>query len=164
MIKQQIKFYQDGSEVSRYHTVRTIQSESVGHHSHGVIMFCILLGYHSSSILQAAAFHDLAEHVTGDLPSPSKKAYGIGEQVNELESRLLSTVKFDVEITGDEKRALKLADIFQGLSFSLSEVRLGNQRMQIVAERYAGYAEDLILVGKEREVCNAIWELHNESK
>ena len=164
MIKNQIQFYLSGSEVSRYHTVRTIQGETVGHHSHGVAVFCYLLSEQkpSAGLLMSANFHDLAEHVTGDLPSPSKKAYGIGEQVNELENKLLTEVGFELKLSERERRILKLADIYQGLCFSLSEVRLGNSRMQLIADRYSSYAEDMNIVGREREVYNAIWELHND--
>ena len=158
-----IQFFLNGSEVKRYHTVRTLQEETVGHHSHGVALYCCFLTNPSANLLIAALVHDLAEHQLGDIPSPAKKKYGIGEQVNELEARLLKDHHFDVELTDAEKRVLKLADIFQGMSFCLREMQLGNRRMREVFDRYRAYAEDMLLVGDEREVFGVIMGIYTRT-
>jgi len=163
-MKDQVAFITAGSEVKRYHTVRTIQEETVGHHSFGVAMYCYLLCKPSANLLIAALLHDLAEHVTGDLPSPAKRAYGIGDQVNELEARLLRDVGFEIELNEAEKRTLKLADIFQGMSFCVREIQLGNTLMKTIFNRYASYAEEKVLVGEERVLFNTIMEIYNECK
>ena len=43
-MRKRIEFFLDGAETERYHTIRTLQRETVGHHSHGVAMFVVLLG------------------------------------------------------------------------------------------------------------------------
>lgn len=161
-----IEFITAGSEVQRYHTLRTLQSETVGHHSHGVALFCDILskGNPSSNLLKAALFHDLAEHQLGDIPSPAKKKYGIGEQVNELEEQLLSGVGLSVRLDPEEKRVLKLADIFQGMMFCVREVQLGNTRMREIYNRYRSYADELLLVGVEREVLGAISAIYMRAR
>lgn len=163
-MKQRVKFIMDGGEVTRYHTVRNIQNETVGHHSFGVAMYCYLMTRPSTNLLMAALTHDLAEHQTGDIPSPSKKAYGIGEQVNALEEKLLRSVGLEFELTIDERRTLKLADIFQGMSFCLRELQLGNRNIETIYKRYASYAEDFVLVGDEQILYNVIQEFYNECK
>ncbi len=164
-MRNKVEFMMAGADVMRYHTVRTIQAETVGHHSHGVAMFCFwIAGVPSRELLLAAMFHDLAEHQLGDIPSPAKKKYGIGEQVNELERQLLESMDMGVCLADSEKRTLKLADIFQGMVFCLKEIRLGNKQQSVIFDRYASYAEDMILVGNERYIYNVIQEMYNECK
>lgn len=111
----------------------------------------------------AALVHDLAEHQVGDIPAPSKREFGIGEQINELESRLLSASGWGPqELTDSEARALKLADIAQGALYCVEELQRGNTKMRIVLGRYLSYAETMILVGDERILFNYIRELANE--
>ena len=157
-MKDKLKFIQAGSEVTRYHTVKTLTQETVGHHSHGVAMICIMLmGCQvSADLLKAALCHDLAEHQLGDIPSPAKREYGIGEQVNELEDKLLNSVGLSVQLTPDEATVLKLADIAQGALFCVREMELGNSGMKVVYERYRSYAEGFVLLGRERELFDII--------
>jgi 5'-deoxynucleotidase YfbR-like HD superfamily hydrolase len=157
-MKHTIDFIIAGSEVKRYHTVRTLTTETVGHHSHGVAMLCLLLNPDASvHLLTAALYHDLAECVTGDIPSPAKRLYGIGNQVSELEDKLLSDHGVSMpQLMPFEKRILKLADIAQGALFCTREVELGNRKMSLIYARYISYAEDMILVGRERELFDFI--------
>lgn len=160
-MRNRIEFFLDGAEVERYHTIRTIQRETVGHHSHGVAMFVVLMGG-SEDTIRAALFHDLAEYLLGDIPAPAKKQYGIGEQVSELEEEILKTVRFNVELGDRSKRLLKFADIFQGMSFCSREVKMGNVKLASVFHRYKSYAEELMPFGVEREILDAILETWNE--
>lgn len=157
-MKTQLEFFQSGSEVTRYHTVTTLQRETVGHHSHGVAMMCLILDPTCRKVvLQAALLHDLAEHVLGDIPSPAKREYGIGEQVNALEDRLLTSAGLAMpELTSCELRLLKLADIAQGALFCTREISLGNVKMRTIFDRYISYAENMILVGSEHELFNIL--------
>ena len=157
-MRHTLEFIMAGSEVKRYHTVRTLTTETVGHHSHGVAMLCLLLRPDASvHLLTAALYHDLAECITGDIPSPAKRLYGIGTQVSDLEDKLLSD--HGVAMPGlypVEQRVLKLADIAQGALFCAREVELGNRKMSLIYARYVSYAEDMILVGRERELFDFI--------
>lgn len=160
-MRNRIEFFLDGAEVERYHTIRTLQRETVGHHSHGVAMFVILMGG-GEDVIRAALFHDLAEHLLGDIPSPAKKQYGIGEQVSALEDKILKTVGFVVELDPAEQRMLKFADIFQGMSFCSREVKLGNKKLITVFHRYRSYAEELVPCGVEHKIFAAILEVWHE--
>ena len=157
-MKKTLDFIMAGSEVTRYHTVTTLRRETVGHHSHSVALLCCLLDPQASAeLLFAALIHDLAEHEVGDIPSPAKRAYGIGEQISALENNLLTDAGLGIPpLTDKEKRTLKLADIAQGALFCAREVSLGNRKMLTVFERYMSYANDKILVGRERELFDLI--------
>lgn len=160
-MKTQLEFITLGAEVKRYHTVTTLREETVGHHSHGVALLCLLLCPSAGAdLLKAALLHDLAEQVTGDIPSPAKREYGIGDQVDELELRLLSDagLKFP-HLTAYDKRVLKLADIAHGALFCVRELELGNRRMRVVLQRYQQYAESMQLSLRELELFNTIAEM-----
>jgi 5'-deoxynucleotidase YfbR-like HD superfamily hydrolase len=149
-----------GSEVLRYHTKTTLVKETVGHHSHGVAMLVLMLRPEASSrLLHAALTHDLAEHITGDIPSPAKRKYGIGEQVNTYEEDLLRDAGLAMPLlTTEEERLLKLADVAHGALFCAREISMGNRRMREVFETYLSYAEQLGLAGAEKELFNLIKE------
>ena len=153
-----------GAEVTRYHTVTTLVKETVGHHSHGVAMLVHLLNPEASKqVLLAALFHDLSEHLTGDIPSPAKREYGIGEQVSQLEDRLMREVGIHMpQLSSEDTRLLKLADIAHGALYCGREMSLGNRKMKEIFERYMGYAEQMILRGRERQLFNVIKEKSNE--
>lgn len=159
-MRDTLNFIIAGTEVTRYHTVTTLVRETVGHHSHGVAMLCVLLDPAASAkLLYAALVHDLAEHQLGDIPSPAKREYGIGDQVNMLETKLLSSVGLDIpDLSATEVRTLKLADIAQGALFCAREISLGNRQMSTVFHRYLSYAEQMVLTGRERELFNHIRE------
>lgn len=159
-MRKTLEFIQAGADVKRFHTRLTLQSETVGHHSHGVALICLLLEpFSRRQVLAAALLHDLAEHVTGDIPSPAKREYGIGDQVNALESALLRSVGLALpSLHPDEQRTLKLADIFQGMLFCAREISLGNSRMRDVFNNYVSYAEAMQPVDVELELFNLIKE------
>lgn len=160
-MKDTLNFIIAGSEVTRYHTVTTLVKETVGHHSHGVAMLALLLNpLASRQVLMAALFHDLAEHQTGDIPSPAKRQFGIGDKVDELEHRLMRAAGIVMpELSPGDARTVKLADLAQGALFCVREISLGNSRMRAVLDRYLAYAQEMILVGRERELFNIIKEI-----
>lgn len=163
-MKESLDFIIAGSEVLRYHTVTTLMRETVGHHSHGVACLTLLLDPDASrELLTAALWHDLAEHQTGDIPSPAKREYGIGEQVDRLERRLMQTAGLSYpELSDADTRTLKLADIAQGALFCVRELSLGNRRMAVVYDRYMSYARLFFLHGRELSLFTLIEKMRNE--
>ena len=160
-MNEQLLFLMNGARTKRYHTLTTLTEETVGHHSHGVALLVFMLVEEPSiSLIFAALVHDLAEHQTGDLPSPSKRQFGITEQFSALEDRLLETSGWGLEgLTPEEARTLKLADVAQGAMYCAEEIISGNTRMKVVFDRYVSYAEELMLVGFEKTLFNDIKEL-----
>ena len=163
-MKTSLKFITGGSEVNRYHTMFTLQKETVGHHSHGVACLVLALDPEASrELLIAALYHDLAEQYTGDIPSPAKRDYGIGDQVSELEERLVKAAGLHwPNLTEAEQRVLKLADLAHGALFCVREMSLGNERMNEVYERFMGYAVKMWLTPEEYKLFSAIEEIAYE--
>ena len=105
----------------------------------------------------AALLHDLAEQVTGDIPSPAKRQFGISDQVSAMEAKIMRSVGIDFPmLTIEEARILKLADLAQGAMFCARDLALGNSRMRSVFDRYYSYAFNMVLVGRERELFELI--------
>jgi 5'-deoxynucleotidase YfbR-like HD superfamily hydrolase len=164
-LKETLNFIIRGAEVTRYHTVKTLVDETVGHHSHMVAMLCwVVYPNCSRDLLVAALAHDLAEHVVGDCPAPAKRELGIGESVNALEERLLKSAGLDVRLDDYEKHLLKFADNLQGLIKCGREIEMGNKRLQSVFDRYRSYLEANVMIGREKELFNLVLEYFNESK
>jgi 5'-deoxynucleotidase YfbR-like HD superfamily hydrolase len=140
----QVKFIRRGLQVNRFHTRATIKDNTVGHHTAGVALFCILLEEEPSiHLLKAALFHDLAEHEFGDVPSPTKNYLNVKEAFDKLEEDLLKQVGLDVGLTPEETRTLKIADCLDGMCFCLEEAELGNRQLLDVADRYYDYLSAL---------------------
>lgn len=133
-----IKFIVKGSEVKRFHTIRTISEDTVGHHSFLVAMLCeTLLPSCSKTLIIEALIHDLAEQVVGDIPSPVKAVSG--EKVHELEQKALVKAGFeDYPLTDEEGRTLLLADRLAGLVYCRREIGMGNA---LILEAYRNYID-----------------------
>lgn len=157
-MKKTLDFILAGSEVKRFHTVTTLVSETVGHHSHGVALLCLLFDpLAGRSLLLAALYHDLAEFKTGDIPSPAKREFGIGGKVEELEHRLMTEAGIVMpQLTSGDMRTLKLSDLAHGAIFCARELSLGNSRMRGIFDRFFCYAEEMNLTNDEREIFNMI--------
>jgi 5'-deoxynucleotidase YfbR-like HD superfamily hydrolase len=163
-MKDTIQFIAAGAEVTRYHTVFTFNNETVGHHSHGVAMMVLMMKPDASaSLLKAALYHDLAEQVVGDIPSPAKRRFGLAERLDRLELAVIEEAGIEnPALTDEEARILKLADIAQGALFCAREIQLGNVRLIPVFTRYIVYASEKNLEGREAHLFNAIREIANE--
>lgn len=159
MITETLRIIRAGGSVTRFHTQRTTQAESVGKHSFGVAWLCYLLsdGKPSMALLVAALAHDLAEYVTGDVPAPVKGANpDLKHALDRVEADVLPGA-LQPPLTEVEARTLKLADIFDGMLFCNEERRLGNLDILPTFEAYYSYAQKFYpLAPAEQEVLNFI--------
>lgn len=165
-MRSTIEFIAAGANVRRFHTVPTIQTDTVGHHSHGVAMFCMLIHPNPShGLLVAALLHDLAEQVVGDIPSPAKRQFDLNEKVSELEEQILRQHDLLMPVlTHEESRTLKLADIASGAMFCVQEVKMGNRNLEKVFWRYMAYAAEMNLDRREAQVFGNLKEMFDECK
>ena len=144
-MKDKLKFIMDGGDVKRFHSMRTIFTETVGHHSHSVgCLVMLLVEEPSAALLKAALLHDMGEQVTGDIPSPAKLILGIKEHVSLAESAFMSNHGFPMpELTEAETKALKMADLASGALFCLAEMQAGNMRMEETFRKFFDYAVEM---------------------
>ncbi len=150
VISNQISMILRGGAVKRYHTVRTIATETVAEHSFLVAWCATVLscGKPSASLLLACLQHDITEAETGDMPSPTKREMGIKEQFSEHEVKVLHRndhVDASGELTDTERRTLKLADICAGMLFCIQERTMGNKFIAESYTNFRSYADELQL-------------------
>jgi 5'-deoxynucleotidase YfbR-like HD superfamily hydrolase len=129
-LRSQVDFLAAAGRVKRFHSVQTIQENTVAHHSWGVAVLCNILteGNPGQALLLHALLHDVAELEVGDVPAPTKRAApGLKEAMDDLEDKVLKDVKIVLpELTSEEKRIFKLADCMDGMINCVQEARLGN--------------------------------------
>jgi 5'-deoxynucleotidase YfbR-like HD superfamily hydrolase len=156
-----LQFVRAGAAVRRFHAVHTLQTETVGHHSHGVAMLCYTLaeGTPSAELLLAALTHDLAEQIYGDIPAPTKRALNISAACAQLEDDALASRGLQFDLTLDERRILKLADLLDAMGFCVRERQLGNQLMAPIYARYRAYF-DATAHSTDAEAHSLFNELH----
>lgn len=142
-----LQFMWSGGNTRRYHTMRTVMEDTVGHHSYNVA--CIIMHLRPDCravLLRAALKHDMAEHMVGDMPAPTKRA--MPDYVNDAgqsrtfrevfgeyeESRALEygVALEEGQLTEGERWVLKLADAMDGMRFCIQERQLGNSTGMLV--------------------------------
>ena len=142
-----LKFIRGGGETTRFHTMRVIHQETVGQHSFGVAWLCYLLtdGAPSATLLLHALAHDLAEHVTGDMPGPAKRAMGIREVMQEFEDVAIEAAGIELPpLNGTQLKVLKIADALDGMLACCREKWLGNRGAEAVYYKFLSYVTELV--------------------
>jgi 5'-deoxynucleotidase YfbR-like HD superfamily hydrolase len=121
----------EASQITRWHTKRTLRTQSIAEHTFGVVS--ILTTIHpgaSSHLLMAALVHDLAELETGDVPAPVKWANPkLKDALTEIEDRFHARTSSHYKLTPKEEHMLKWADMMELVLWCIEEVDMGNQGM-----------------------------------
>lgn len=156
-----------GGETRRYHGFRMLMEDTVGHHSFNVAHIIMFVQPDArAELLRAALKHDVAEHIVGDMPAPTKRAAppyvrysetGPREKISEISFREwfgsyeASTAadhgfQLDEELTDAEKWLLKFADSLDGMRFCLNEAVLGNRHPRLIRcyHTFEGYVATLL--------------------
>lgn len=142
------EFLSRGGATQRYHTEQLIKPQNIAAHSFGVAWYCWFLSARnpSANLLMAALAHDMAEQVTGDMPSPAKRKLGIGAEFAAMEAEVMMVYgvpDFEALLTEDEKITLKRADVLDGMAKCLAERQLGNRGLQKVYMNFVKYYAQL---------------------
>lgn len=169
MIKEQLKFIYKGAKTKRFHTADTLTEQSVGEHSFGVAWLVVLM--HPTArkeLILAALAHDLAEHIVGDVSSPTKRKYpALKVAVDEVEGAALSKIGLDFEtyLTPHELKLLKTADMLDGMMFCVRERCMGSRTVCEIYKNFNAYVKEIQGLPPEAlELVAAIeqsWEKYN---
>jgi 5'-deoxynucleotidase YfbR-like HD superfamily hydrolase len=127
------KLYRDAGGVKRYHTQRTIRTQTVAEHSFGVCMLIRQVQPDCSrTLLFAALHHDLPELMTGDIPAPAKRAHPqMDTYLEEFEASLHPLYFNTAFLTAEEAALLKWADTMELVLWCLEEWRMGNHSVNM---------------------------------
>jgi len=167
-MRDQLLFLRKAAETERFHSVRTIQHETVGHHSFGVAWICFLLSptMPRVNLILAALGHDIAEHEAGDLPAPTKRALNIRAMFHNYEMKLIheAGLIFDWSLSEAEERILKLADAFDGFMSCIREREMGNKIVRNAAGNFQRYIHELKPQGVELIMADVMAQLWREAE
>lgn len=170
-LRQQIEYARAGGHTKRFHTVQTLLTDTVGHHSFNVAWLAHFLSTHLGqierySLLLAALEHDLPEAEFGDVPAPAKREMGIRDLWGDHERDLQHSMGFGYSdaLSKEGNRILKLCDALDGAFFCCNERALGNRTILQCYENFRAYVDEMRL-DKSDEVpftLNNVVMLENE--
>ena len=133
--------------VTRYHTSTLVKGEDVAQHTFNMmnLLMVMLNGQVSPALLKAALLHDQGEYVTGDIPSPVKRAMKLNE-LDIMETAAINYIHYagSPSLTEWEHLLLKVADNLDGLLKCTEELRLGNYELDMVGKTYVSYLNELL--------------------
>lgn len=160
-----------GGDVERYHTMRTIRTETVHHHTAVVAHIVDLIlpplypGERKYLMLQVALRHDIGEgseipcgRAVGDIPAPTKR---VTPEVKVLFDKYEDDVCAEVclgmpDLTEDETRMLKFADNLSGLIYCVQERTLGHSAIVNVYNTYRDYIAATEMTPKEQALFDIV--------
>lgn len=111
---------------------RMLKRESLAEHHlmTAQIILCIFPNA-SRNLLIAAMTHDVGEAVTGDIPSPTKDLLGIRKELDQIEAAHNPQWSVLEQLTPEEQKQLKFADIAARVVFLASEETYGNNSLEV---------------------------------
>lgn len=113
------------TEVMRWHIVKTKRKQSVAEHSYIVAVLChelaALLGptIDREAMVTGALFHDTAECLYGDIPSPIKGMMDVDTLIAIEQKYCRRYANYEHELGPREKQLLKIADLAEAVKFLL---------------------------------------------
>ena len=133
-----------GGDVKRFHTVTMLREHLVSSHSWGVATLIQHISPNcSKEIILAALYHDVAEHVTGDVSAVTKWQYPeLKEVLNKVEKEVEEQLEVSFALSKSDELLLKFADMADLVLCCVQEYRLGNMEALEVIRRGLTYLED----------------------
>jgi 5'-deoxynucleotidase YfbR-like HD superfamily hydrolase len=150
-----------GMNVKRFHTVPTVNPETVGHHSCGVALLIVILNPMASvSLLKAALTHDLSEAKLGDIPAQMKwEQPAIALAWEALEKAFDREWGFICSLTKEEQMWLRWCDTLDLMFFAMEQVRLGNKNYNAVFKRGIEHIQTKLSPNEAPEV---LWQYYQD--
>ena len=147
----------DGGWIERYHIKgqRMLTRQSVAEHSWRIIAIIFAVNSKpSAELVLGAAFHDVSERVTGDIPANVKRANPeIARVINEVSTAEEQRLGIRFGLTDDEERLLGWADRYEGALHCWDEYEMGNRKIVPTLRRYQEYYNDA-----KYKLANPEWE------
>ena len=168
----QLEFIYRGGKTKRFHTADTLTEQNVAEHSFGVAWICAVIYGEAvrKELLLAALAHDLAEHRVGDVSSVVKTQHpDLRQKLELMETNHLVAHELDFapDLSDEEKKVLKMADMMEGMLFCIRERWLGSRASVGIYGRYRAYTLKLEPSGKAKMLIDQIhnvWETVNGGK
>ncbi len=128
-IIEKVEFTRKAGSVKRFHTMTTLVEDRVAIHTYNVMNLVIALSPNDPSVdlLKSALYHDVTECLIGDIPTNIKQDNpDLDIAFKKIEEGIEKEHGFHFNLMAEEKLVLKIADILEGLWYSIEEVERGN--------------------------------------
>lgn len=127
--------YMKGSNVVRCHALPANNRPTVGHHTMRVLLIIdeIYGGNPPPDLVRAALYHDIFEHVIGDIPAYAKMMFPeLRKVAHEAESTLADEAGLKAELVPNSTAflVLKIADMLEFIFWAQEELQLGNRGLE----------------------------------
>lgn len=127
-----------GSNVKRYHAWSIVGEQNNGHHTFNMLV--MLLALHPNpnlKLIRAITFHDSAEFLIGDTPSPALRRFPeLDKAYNNAQNHVLKH-HFGIdlqELSLTERNWLHALDKLEAYVFGLRQISLGNSEGQAIVK------------------------------
>ena len=133
--------------VVRYHTYPILQQQTVGEHVWQVLrIYYEVWGPPEPHVFEYVLHHDSAERVTGDTPHHAKRlSPKLRAALHELEDAVrLSMGVPTPELTEEETRMVKLADLLEMWEFGQDECLLGSAHGELITQEVGRVLLDML--------------------
>jgi 5'-deoxynucleotidase YfbR-like HD superfamily hydrolase len=141
---KRLKLMRSAARVTRFHTMPTLRTQSVGEHTFGALAVLCEICDPSATLLRAVLYHDATEPCTGDTPAHVKWLNpGIAEAMKLAEGMLEDRFElYDrASLSEGERRILKYCDSMEAILFACEEFTMGNRLAAYVVMQTIGAIE-----------------------
>jgi 5'-deoxynucleotidase YfbR-like HD superfamily hydrolase len=164
-LARRVLFCYDAGQVRRWHTKGyVIREDNVAAHSWGVVMWILMLHPNpSTSLLRAAATHDVPEFLTGDMPRWAKQENPkLKQELDLAEAAISKEWGFITEenLTLDDRQWLKAADLFDAWMFIRQNLLAGNLHLK---DSYWKALHEFDNVNVPEEIERVYQYIHNQT-
>lgn len=140
-----VRLAREGAAVERCHVHPHVGRYSVGHHSLDMVTLITIAWqaahegvFPSAALLVSAAFHDVPERITGDVPSPVKDL--LGGALDGVDAKVLDWLGVSCALTSEEELWLRACDQVELYLWSLEQLfHHGNTSFAIWVGDYDEY-------------------------
>jgi hypothetical protein len=130
--EERVEFLRQASYVDRFHCSRLIGGYTSHEHTNNMTnMLLVLHPEPTVRLVKMLQWHDAGEFLSGDIPSPGKRFFGLGEVNNQVEQMVREEFGLEVlDPTEEEVRWLKSLDLVELYLFIQDQVHMGNGFME----------------------------------
>jgi 5'-deoxynucleotidase YfbR-like HD superfamily hydrolase len=132
-----VTYVRRGMNTRRFHTVPSLDVNTVAHHSAGVaLLITVLHPDPSAALLKATLTHDICEWQLGDVPAQVKwKHTAIASAWMHLEQEAERECGLSVTLASHEVVWLHCCDTLELMLYAMEQIRMGNRYFREVWER-----------------------------
>ena len=144
-----VEFTRTAAYVRRMHIHRIVgEYASHEHVCNMTNMYLVLCQEPTVRMVKIIQWHDAGEAGPGDIPSPSKPCFGLGDVINKVERCVRENFGVNVEdVTEDEHRWLKCLDALEFYLFVQDQLNMGNQFVMGKAVKVQNFLDSMVGTG-----------------